>query len=101
MHRADGGAHQLWTFASQPLPDLRGAPTGKLALERQDRLLHDQRELIGVPVRPAAAVRQALNPIVLVAVVDLVAGLPRDPELLAERRHFLAVQHARDETQAV
>ena len=45
-----------------------------------------------MPIRAPAAVREPVDPIVLVAVVDFVAGLARDPELGADRRHLLAVQ---------
>src|SRR5688500_6156978 len=48
-----------------------------------------------------AAVRQPVDPGVLVAVVDLVARLPRNPEFRAESRHRFAVEQAGDETETL
>src|SRR5437899_6034228 len=43
-----------------------------------------------------ATIRERRDPAVLVAIKDLVAGLPRDPELGAQRRHLLALEQAGD-----
>src|SRR5678815_2121392 len=52
-----------------------------------------------MPVGPSAAVREALQPTLLVPVEDLVAGLARDIELPAQPRHLLAFQQAGDESE--
>src|SRR5262245_61513036 len=43
-----------------------------------------------------APIAEGLHPAVLVAVEDLVAGLARNPELGAQRRHLLALEQAGD-----
>jgi hypothetical protein len=45
-------------------------------------------------VRPPTPIGQALNPAILVASVDLVARLARDPELRTQLRHLLAIEKA-------
>ena len=57
---ADRRALHVGTALTQPLADLRRAPARILPLQPHDRLLDRQRELIGVPVRPPAAVGQRL-----------------------------------------
>jgi hypothetical protein len=59
-----------------------------------DQRLDLNRQLVGLPVRPAAAIGQADGAEVLVSLEDLVAGLARDVELAAQHRHLLAAQKA-------
>ena len=55
-----------------------------IAFERDDQALDLRRQLVGVAQRPARAVAQRLEPVLLVAIEDLVAGLARDAELAAD-----------------
>ncbi len=52
-------------------------------------------------IRPPASVGQAVNPAVLVAVVDLVAGLARNAELTAETAHHLADKQPADDSETL
>jgi hypothetical protein len=54
-----------------------------------------------MPVGPPAAVGQAIEAAVLVALEDLVAGLARDIELAADDCHLLARRAAGDETETL
>ena len=87
--------------AHQKLADSAGAPVRLLLLAADDEAFNLPRELIGVADRPARAVRQGLEAVVLVALEDLVAGLARDAELPADLAHRLAVQKTRDEPQTL
>src|SRR5438105_6484136 len=85
---------------AQPFAQLRSTPAGVLLLELDDGLLDLKGELAGMPVGPSGAIRQAIQPTVLVTTEDLVAGLAGDPELLAQHRHLLPVEptgHKRSE----
>src|SRR4029453_3774729 len=46
-------------------------------------------------------IAEGLHPAVLVAVEDLVAGLARNPELGAQRRHLLALEQAGDKPESL
>jgi hypothetical protein len=76
----------------QELPDLAGAPMGLVPLEPDDRALHLVRQLVGIAHRPARAIGQGLQPVLLVAIEDLVAGLARYAELPTQMAHLLAFQ---------
>ena len=89
MHGADRRGLQVVMQPAQLLADLRRTPGRVLAPEPDDERLDLQGQLVGMPLRPAAAVGQANDAAVLVALVDLVAGVARDIELAAERRHLL------------
>lgn len=54
------------------------------------------RRTIGLAERAPAAIGQPQRAATLVPVVQLVAGLARNPELHAQRRHLPAVEQARD-----
>jgi hypothetical protein len=54
-----------------------------VALEPDDQAFDLCRQLIGVTHRPARTVAQGFQPMLLVAVEDLVAGLPGYAELAA------------------
>src|SRR5437660_1975807 len=77
---------------AQPFAQLRSTPAGVLLLELDDGLLDLEGELAGMPVGPSGAIRQAIQPTVLVTTEDLVAGLAGDPELPAQHRHLLPVE---------
>ena len=84
----------------QQLADLAGAPARLLALEPDDQVLDRLGQLVGVAHRPAGPIGQGLQPVPLVAVENLVAGLAGDAELPAHLRHRLPVQQAGHKAQA-
>src|SRR6516165_9165221 len=81
----------------QELADLARSPMRLLLLESDDQAFDLRRQLVGVANRPPRAIRQGLEPMLLVAIEDLVAGLARDAELPAHIRHRLALQKTRHE----
>ena len=96
-HRVDGAdrrAGEIRIPAAEPRTDLRRPPPGILPFERDDQRLDLHRELISVPVGPPAPVGQALEAAILVARVDLVAGLAGNAELPAQASHLLTIQQA-------
>src|SRR6059058_529791 len=92
MHGTDRRTLHLGVLAAQPFAQLRSTPAGVLLLELDDGLLDLEGELAGMPVGPSGAIRQAIQPTVLVTTEDLVAGLAGDPELPAQHRHLLPVE---------
>src|SRR5262249_2203238 len=82
-------------------PNLRRAPIRIVTLEPDDLAFDHQRQLIRVPVRATTPVRQPVDPVLFVAVVNLVAGLARNAELRAQRRHLLAIEQAGDEPETL
>src|SRR5688572_32060524 len=92
MHRADRWTPQIGILAPQPLPNFRRAPRRILPLQPNDLRFDDCGQLLGLPVRAAAAVRKGFSTVVSKAFEDLVTGLARDPELPAEAGHLLAIQ---------
>ena len=80
QHRMDGafgGNFDSGKPADQALPDLARAPTGMLALHVQDVVLHLKGKLVGVSIGTTAPVGQPLNPTLLIAIENFVAGLAR------------------------
>jgi len=75
-----GDAHIAGEAADEELADLAGSPVGLVALGLDDGGLELLGELVGVADGAARAIRKGLQAVVLVAVEDLVAGLPRNPE---------------------
>ena len=65
-------------------------PSPALILQLHDQRLDLKRQSVGVPIRPARSISQSLNAAILVAGVELVAGLAGDIELPAQHRHLLA-----------
>src|SRR6185503_6821820 len=59
-----------------------------------------RRQPIRLPVRAVASIAERLDPAVFVAVEDLVAGLARNSELGAQRRHLLALEQAGDKPES-
>src|SRR6185312_5328946 len=94
VHGADGRTVHLGVLPAQPLANLGSTPAGVLLLELHDELLDLEGQLSGMTVRPAGAIRQAIQPAVLVAIEDLVSGLAGDIELPAQHRHLLPVQQS-------
>src|SRR4030095_15020527 len=101
MHGADRRTDHLGQPLLQPLPDLGGAPARILLLQPDDSFLYRHGQLVSVAMRPPTTVGQAPCPDILVALIDLVAGLARDPELVAQHRHLLAVEQAGDKSNAL
>ena len=99
MHGADRGRLHIAMQPSELVADLGSAPARSLALEGYDQLLDRERQLVGMPVRPATAINQSVQSAVLVPLEDLVAGLARDSELAAQDCHFLAVEQSRYESE--
>src|SRR5215471_10240038 len=72
-----------------------------IALETDDQALDLCRQLIGIAYRPPRPVSQGLQPVLLVAIEDFVAGLARDAELATDIRHRLAIQKPSDKPQTL
>jgi len=75
----------------QQLAQLARAPMRLVLLQADDQALHLRRQLVGVAHRPPRAVGQGFQPMLLVTVEDLVAGLARDAEVFAHLTHGVAV----------
>ncbi len=90
MNRAGRRRGESRVFSDEQLPDLGRPPAGLLLLESNDGTLGLRRQLVGLPIRSPAAIRQAQDPDIPVPLPDLVAGLPGDPELTAQRGHLVA-----------
>jgi hypothetical protein len=101
VDRTDGRQVRAGELLPQLFADLGRAPAGILPLQTHDRRLNGCWEPIRLPVRAVAPIAEGLNPAVLVAVEDLVAGLARNPELGAQRRHFLALEQAGDKPESL
>src|ERR1700730_3616336 len=72
-----------------------------IALEADDQALDLCRQLVGIAYRPPRPVSQGLQPVLLVAVEDFVAGLARDAELATDIGHRLAIQKPSDKPHAL
>ena len=79
-------------------PDLPGAPVRLVLFQAHDHALNRLGQLVCIAHRPARAVGQRLEPLILVAVVNLIAGLSRDAELPAEIAHALAIEKPNHKT---
>src|ERR1700747_3467340 len=66
---------------NQELADLARAPMWLRSLELDNQGLDLSRQLVGIAYRAFGAVTQRLEPVFLIAIKDLVAGLPRHAEL--------------------
>jgi len=98
MHGALGRqAHVAGKFAKQQFPDFAGAPMRLVALEIDDQPLQLIRQLVGIAHRPARAISERVEPLILVAVEDLVAGLAGNAELAAHLAHAFALEKTGDE----
>src|SRR5262245_22429378 len=77
------------------------APQCGFSVELDNQGLDLSRQLIGIAYRAFGAVVQRLKPVFLVAIKDLVVGLPRNAEIPAYVRHCLPVQQPGDKPQAL
>ena len=66
MHGTDRRTLHIGMLAAQPLADLRSTPARVFLLELDDGLLDLKGELAGMAVGSSGAIRQPLNPTVLV-----------------------------------
>src|SRR5262245_10409276 len=96
MHGALRRQMRAGELLPQLLADLRRAPPGIFAFQAHDHRFELQRQSIGLPIRSSAAIAERLHAAVFIPVENLVAGLPRYPELGAQRRHLLALEQAGD-----
>jgi hypothetical protein len=94
VDRADRRQLHAERALAQLLANLRRAPTGILAFQSDDDRFDRGRQAVRLPIGPPAPIGEGLHAAVLVPVKDLVAGLPRNPELGAQRRHLLALEQA-------
>ena len=83
-------------LADQQLPDFARAPMRLVPLEIDDQPLHLVRQLVGIAYRPTRAIAQRIEPLVLVAVEDLVAGLAGNAEIAAHLAHTFAIEKTGD-----
>src|SRR4029453_2554000 len=101
VNRTDGREVRAGELLPELFADLGRAPARILPLQAHDRGFDGRRQPIRLPMRTVAPIREGLNAAVLVAVEDLVARLPRDPELGAQRRHLLAFEQTGDKSESL
>src|SRR5258708_5082694 len=94
-------AHIAIQPTDQKITDLAGAPMRLIAFEADDQAFDLSRKLVGVTHGPPPPIAQRLEPVFLVAVIDLVAGLARDTKLATDLAHRLAVQQPGDKPQTL
>src|SRR3954453_16851189 len=87
--------------ADEKIADFAGAPMRLVALGVDDEALDLLRELVGIAHRSPRSIGEGFEPMLLVAVEDLVASFTRDAELAADVRHRLPVQHTGYKAQAL
>src|SRR6185295_18699279 len=94
MHGADGRQVRRGRLPPQLLADLRRPPAGILPLQPHNHRFQLRRQSVRLTIRPAAPICERRDTAVLVPFEDLVTGLTGDPDLGAQRRHFLALEQA-------
>jgi hypothetical protein len=82
----------------QEFPDFAGAPVGLLAFAGNHQPLDLLWQLIGVSDRTSGTVTQGNRAVLLVAIENLIASLPGDPEFSAQLGHRLAFQKPGNKT---
>src|SRR5688500_6301714 len=101
VDRADRGQVRAGELLPEFLSDLGRAPARILSLQTDDRRLNRCWEAIRLSVCAVAPIAKGLDATVFVAVEDLVAGLARNPELGAQRRHLFALEQAGDKPESL
>jgi hypothetical protein len=101
VHRADGRQMRPGKLLPQLLADFGRAPARIFPLQADNRGLNRRRQPIRLPMRAMAPIAKGLHAAVLIAVENLVARLPRNPELGAQRRHLLALKQAGDKPESL
>src|SRR6516225_8066682 len=89
-----GDADVAGEALDEQFPDLPRAPMRLVLLEPYDHALDRLGQLVRIAHRPSRAVRERLEALVLIAVKDLVAGLPGDTELPAQLAHAFSIEKA-------
>jgi hypothetical protein len=77
---------------------LRAPQMRLLAFEPDNQALDRLRQLVGIAHWPPGAIAQRFQPMLLVAIENLVAGLAGYPELPAHIGHRLAIQKPSDKS---
>jgi hypothetical protein len=101
MDGTDGRQVRPGELLTKLFTDLGRAPPRILTLQAHDGGFDRRRQPVRLPVRAVAPIAKGLDPAVFVAVEDLVAGLARNPELGAQRRHLLALEQAGDKPESL
>jgi hypothetical protein len=79
MDRALGGNADVTGEAlDQELADFARAPVGALTLGSDDQAFNLEGQLVGIAPRPPRAVAQGFEPVLVVAIEDLLARLASD-----------------------
>src|SRR5690242_16016819 len=77
--------------AHQELTDLARTPVGLVTLQPDNQALELLRKLVGVAHRPAGPIAQSRQPLLPIAIVNLVTSLAGYAEFSAHIRHRLPV----------
>ena len=72
-----------------------------LLLDTQNGLLDLERRLVGVPIRAAGLVFEALDASIFIPTEDFIARLAADTKLTASHGHLLAFEEACNETKSL
>src|SRR5512139_3935085 len=92
VNRTDGrDLDRVRQSPQQALANLPSSPGWPLAPGCNDRRLQLLRQLVSVTERPTRAVAQALQPAFPIALNNLVARLPRNAKLPAQRSHAFSI----------
>src|SRR5690606_5847988 len=76
VDRADRRRLDHGILPQQLVPDLRRTPGRVLALDPENAAFDLKMKLVGLPIRPTAALMQCIETAILVVTEDLVAGNP-------------------------
>src|SRR3954454_11372160 len=101
MNGADGGQVRRRRLPPQLLANLRCAPGRVLPLQPDNRRFQLRRQSVRLTIGASTAIAERRDAAILVALENLVARLPRDPELGAQRRHLLALEQAGDKPESL
>jgi hypothetical protein len=101
VNRAAGGNLDFMRQSPhQAFTDLAGAPVRLLALGGHNGGFHLLWQLVGIAMRAPRSIREPLQSTVLIAIQDLVARLPGNPEFSTQGGHALPVLQANHEAYA-
>jgi hypothetical protein len=97
MHGALAGwRHVAGKLANEQFADFARAPMRLVALEIDDQPFQLGGQLVGIAHRPARAIGEGIEPLILVAAGDLVTGLAGNAEIAAHLAHAFAVEKTGD-----
>src|SRR6185437_10805693 len=104
-NRVDGALGRKANVAvespDQELADFAGSPMRLVSLQAHDQALELLRELVGVAHRPPRSVGQGLQPVLPVAIENLVAGFAGYAELPTDLGHGFPIQKPGNKTKAL